>query len=82
MVKKFIDVRRLYKSKYTCCICKDSTKQISVHKIEPWEISRTYKEENLIVLCLEHHSEAHTKHDLAINLTIIKLKVAKEMWVA
>ncbi|MEA4848039.1 MAG: HNH endonuclease signature motif containing protein [Clostridiaceae bacterium] len=71
----------LYDSRNTCCICRDKSKAIIIHHIEPWETSHSHDEENLVVLCLEHHGEAHTKHDLSINLTARRLKVAKRSWI-
>lgn len=70
----------LYDSRYTCCICRDNSKSIIVHHIVPWEDSRSHDESNLVVLCLEHHGEAHTKHDLSINLTPNKLIDSKSRW--
>jgi hypothetical protein len=71
----------LYDSRNTCCICRDKTKAIIIHHIEPWETSHSHEEENLVVLCLEHHGESHTKHDFTINLTAKRLKAAKRSWI-
>ncbi|MWV43402.1 hypothetical protein GRF59_07125 [Paenibacillus sp. HJL G12] len=69
----------LYESRYSCCICKKS-KGIIVHHIEPWEESKSHDEDNLVVLCLEHHGEAHTRHELSINLTKQRIIHAKSQW--
>ncbi|WP_339259763.1 HNH endonuclease signature motif containing protein [Paenibacillus sp. FSL R5-0713] len=69
----------LYESNYSCCICKKN-KEIIVHHIVPWEESKSHHEDNLVVLCLEHHGEAHTKHELSLNLTRERLLHAKRQW--
>ncbi|MBN3526424.1 HNH endonuclease [Paenibacillus apiarius] len=70
----------LFESKYTCCICRDNSRSIIIHHIVPWEISRSHSEENLVVLCLEHHGEAHSKHELSINLSPERIRDAKQKW--
>ncbi|NEN81265.1 HNH endonuclease signature motif containing protein [Paenibacillus elgii] len=71
----------LFESKYTCCICRDSSKSIIIHHIVPWEESRSHAEENLVVLCLEHHDKAHSKHELSLNLTTERIRDAKQKWI-
>ncbi|MBE7896963.1 HNH endonuclease [Paenibacillus polymyxa] len=70
----------LFESNYTCCLCKDSSKSIIIHHINPWESSRSHDINNLVVLCLQHHDEAHTKHELSINLTPGRIRDAKKRW--
>lgn len=70
----------LYESNYVCCICKDRNAPIIIHHIIPWEESRSHNIDNLVVLCLLHHGEAHTKHDLSINLTAERIIDAKRRW--
>lgn len=70
----------LYESQYACCICKKSI-EIIVHHIVPWEESKSHHEDNLVVLCLEHHGKAHTKHELSLNLTKERLLFAKSQWI-
>ena len=59
----------LYKSRRTCCICRDSNRSIIIHHIKEWSESKSNEENNLVVLCLHHHDEAHTKRELSQNLT-------------
>ncbi|WP_149720998.1 HNH endonuclease signature motif containing protein [Alcaligenes faecalis] len=73
-------LRLLYKSRRTCCICRDPKKSVVVHHIEEWSSSRSHAEENLIVLCLEHHDLAHTKRELSQTLSKAELLAAKKNW--
>lgn len=70
----------LYKSMRTCCICRKSKRQIIIHHIIEWKVSRSNQEENLVVLCLKHHGEAHTYKELAQNLTADRIIAAKSKW--
>jgi hypothetical protein len=73
-------IKLLYESKRTCCICRDSSKNIIIHHIEEWHISHNHNEENLVVLCLQHHDEAHTKRELSSNLTKEQILSFKKKW--
>ena len=70
----------MYKSRNTCCICRDSTKSIVVHHIEEWNVSKNNSEENLVVLCVDDHDKAHTKKELSKNLTSDLIKSSKIKW--
>lgn len=72
----------LYEAKFTCCICRDSSKPIIIHHIKPWSESHSHAEENLVVLCVDHHDEVHTKHEHSINLTEHRVRDAKKKWLA
>ncbi|GGZ83268.1 hypothetical protein GCM10007161_13440 [Ignatzschineria indica] len=72
--------RVMYKNKHTCCICRDSSKPIILHHIIEWSESRDHSEENLAVLCLDHHDEAHTKRDLSLTLTADRVRGYKRSW--
>jgi len=72
--------RVLYKNKYTCCVCRDPNKPVILHHIIEWSRSRDHSEENLAVLCLEHHGEAHTNRELSQNLDDRKIKSFKQQW--
>lgn len=73
-------LRVLYKSRRTCCICRDSSRPIVVHHIEEWSVSRSHEESNLVVLCLEHHDLAHTRKHLSQGLGANELASAKGSW--
>ena len=68
-------------SAFTCCICKREGLPIVIHHIEEWEKSRSHNIDNLAVLCLNHHGEAHTKHSLSKNLTPTLIKTAQQEWI-
>ncbi|MEG4110032.1 HNH endonuclease signature motif containing protein [Microcoleus sp. S13_C5] len=70
----------LYESGMTCCICGDKNQGIIVHHIEEYSVSRNHAEDNLVVLCLNHHGEAHTKRELQQNLTPERLRDFKQRW--
>lgn len=67
-------------NKWTCCVCRDESRSIVVHHIEPWASSQDHSPKNLAVVCLLHHGEAHTKRELGITLTKQKLRKAKQLW--
>lgn len=72
----------LFNSKWTCCICRDPKKAVIVHHLSPWAQSRSHVVDNLVILCLEHHGEAHTTHQLTLNLTADRIKDARDRWYA
>lgn len=75
-----IVIQLLHDSKRTCCICRDSSKPIIIHHIKEWSLSRDHSEQNLVILCLEHHDQAHTKKGLSIALTAKQLIGHKSKW--
>ena len=74
-------IKLLYESKRTCCICRDSSRSIIIHHIKEWHKSKDHSEENLVVLCLEHHNDAHTKRGLSLNLTEKEIRESKMKWI-
>ncbi len=70
----------LYESRRICCICREPNRSIIVHHIDGWAESRSHDEDNLVVLCLEHHDLAHTRKDLALTLKPDEIQAAKEQW--
>ena len=70
----------LYKSAYTCCICRKKDNPIIVHHIIEWSKSRSHKETNLVVLCLNCHSKAHSTNTISVNLTIDRINKSKSEW--
>lgn len=72
--------RLLYKSRSICCICRSENGAIVIHHIKEWNESFSHSEENLVILCLVHHDEAHTKKELSLNLTPDRIRNAKEQW--
>lgn len=70
----------LFKSRWTCCVCRGSDKEIILHHIKEWAESRDHSENNLVVLCLHCHGKAHSSHQLSLNLGEKQLKSAKKKW--
>lgn len=70
----------LYKSRRTCCVCRRTEHSIVIHHIKEWSESKSNEESNLVVLCLLHHDEAHSKKELSQNLTSERIKAAKINW--
>jgi len=70
----------LYESGMICCVCRDKNQGVIVHHIEEFRDSRSHAEDNLVILCLNHHGEAHTKRELQQNLTPEKLRDFKQRW--
>lgn len=70
----------LFKNRYQCCVCRDPKSSIVVHHIVKWATSKSHDIQNLAVLCLTHHDEAHTTSTLRQNLTANTLRSAKKRW--
>lgn len=67
-------------SAFTCCICKQPGLPVVIHHIDKWEQSHSHDLENLSVLCLNHHGEAHTHHEVSRNLTPENIREAQKDW--
>lgn len=74
-----LEAKLLVASRHTCCICWKS-KEVQIHHIVPKELGGDDSEDNLIVICLNCHSEAHTRKDMARNLSPLTLKLYRETW--
>lgn len=72
----------LVKSAFTCCICRQSGLPIVIHHLDRWERSHSHDPDNLAVLCLNHHGEAHSHHENSRNLTAQAIRKAREQWYA
>lgn len=70
----------LFKSKFTCCVCRDKNQPVVIHHIEEWHKSKNHSEENLVVLCPNHHDKAHQRGGLSLELTPKRLKEIKNEW--
>ncbi len=65
----------------TCCICKMRGQPIVVHHIQEWKDGGTHEEGNLVVLCLNHHSEVHLRGGHAIKAGTHDLRKVKADWI-
>lgn len=72
----------LFANRYQCCVCRDPNLSVIVHHIDEWAASRLHDVENLAVLCLHHHDEAHSRKSLSKNLDAKVLRSAKQKWEA
>jgi hypothetical protein len=70
----------LFDNRFQCCVCRDPELPTIVHHIAEWAKSRSHSPENLAVLCLQHHSDAHSKKDLAQNLDAKTITGLKKSW--
>lgn len=70
----------LFANRYQCCVCREPKLSVIVHHIEEWAKSRSHDVENLAVLCLHHHDQAHSKKTLSKNLDEKTLRDAKAKW--
>lgn len=76
-IPQHIKQKLLYESRYCCSICQKLSCQI--HHIDQNHSNNS--EENLIVLCVAHHNEAHTMRTMSSNLDSNALKYAKKAWI-
>jgi hypothetical protein len=74
-------IQVLFDSRWCCCVCRNQERGVIIHHIVEYSQSRSHDEENLVVLCLHHHGEAHTRRELQLNLTPEKLKEFKKRWI-
>lgn len=74
---KEIEARLLVESKHTCNICWRN-KHVQIHHIN--ENSNDSSEENLIVVCLDCHSEIHSNKRLVKNYSPETLRLYKTTW--
>jgi len=70
----------LFRSRWTCCVCRDSTRGIIIHHIMEWSQCRSHEEDNLVALCLLHHDEAHTKRELTLSLSAERIRQLRAEW--
>ncbi len=70
----------LMDSAFTCNVCRDNELPIIVHHIDSWADSNSHHSDNLIVLCLNCHSKAHSQSSIATNLDKSRLKSFKKSW--
>ena len=69
---------------WKCAICKDLKKiqPVIIHHIIPYSKSQNNNYSNLILLCIDHHNDAHSKSDLSGQFLPVKLlKSKKKEWI-
>lgn len=72
----------LVRSAFTCCVCHQPGLPVVIHHLDSWEHSHSHEIDNLAVLCLNHHGEAHSHHENSRNLTARVIKAARDQWYA
>ncbi|AXX86367.1 HNH endonuclease [Malaciobacter marinus] len=65
-----------YKSMYQCIICNSTS--FVIHHIKEWHRSKSHDIDNLVLLCPNHHNDAHTTHRLAKTLSEKYIKDARK----
>jgi hypothetical protein len=65
-----------------CCVCHRSGRPIVVHHILEWSQGGTHAENNLAVLCLDDHDNAHLTGGLSLRLTANAIRDSKKKWIA
>jgi hypothetical protein len=75
-----VEAKLLVESRNTCCVCWRS-QEVQIHHILPISEGGDNSEDNLIVLCLNCHSQVHTKKSMAKNYTQETLRLYKTTWI-
>ncbi len=70
----------LHESAFTCVVCRNISRSVIVHHLDKYSKTKSNLESNLVVLCTDHHNEAHTKHELTRNLTKARIIEMKSKW--
>lgn len=68
----------MFASDRTCCVCRDPSRKTEIHHIDDDPSNNDIS--NLAVVCKDHHSDAHTNHAFARNLSPDLIRKYKESW--
>jgi len=68
----------LFLADRTCCVCRDPNRKVEIHHIDSNPVNNVI--ENLATLCKDCHSDAHTTHAFARNLTPLLLDKYNQSW--
>ena len=71
-----IEAQVLYNADHICSICHDTNLSVQIHHIDG--NNKNNKENNLMVLCLEHHNKANSKSTMSKSFTVKELKKYKK----
>lgn len=73
--------RLLFESRGVCCVCREPRAPVVLHHLVEWSSGGGHDEVNLVVVCLNHHGEAHSQHSMSQNLDAARLREAKARWI-
>jgi hypothetical protein len=73
-----LSARVLFASDRCCCICRDDNPKVQIHHIDGDPSNNAY--ENLAVICLNCHSDAHSKGVCVRNLTPDLIRLYNDSW--
>lgn len=68
----------MFASNMVCCVCRDSSRKTQIHHIDENPSNNDFN--NLAVMCKDDHSDAHTKHAFARNLSPELIKEYNQSW--
>ncbi len=77
-IPKSTEATVLFKSDHLCCVCRDPALGVQVAHIDNNPANN--REENLIVLCLNHHDKVSSKSPMSKSYTQEELKKYKKEW--
>lgn len=81
-IPQSLETKLLCDSLHMCNICREEG--VIIHHMKPVEDGGRTTEENLIVLCLKHHRQAHSRSELSKNLSsvhLVEYKKRHRAWV-
>jgi hypothetical protein len=70
--------RVMFASDRTCCVCRIEKHKVQIHHIDEDPSNNAF--ENLAVICLHCHSDAHTNGAFVRNLTADLIRLYNESW--
>lgn len=70
----------LHESKSVCCVCRNPNRGFIIHHLKEWSESHSHEFDNLVVLCLLHHDQAHTKKEISIEFSPERIKKLRDAW--
>jgi len=77
-IKSEIADELLFRNDHTCCICRESRKQVQIHHLNGDTSDNTFK--NLVILCLDCHGRVTGTEGLGRRFTGGEIKKYKEEW--
>lgn len=77
-IPNYLAAQVMFASDKTCCVCRDSLRKTQIHHINGDPSNNDFK--NLAVVCLDCHSNVHTQHAFARNLSPDLIRLYNESW--